>query len=481
MVAMLALSLLAASGRAQDEQPPERTAEAASHFDRGIQFFNESRFDAALAEFSRAYELAPAHQTLYNLARVHAALGHAVEAAEAYERYLREAGDELRPRRRREAEEALEEQRARIGHLMVRADVNGARVALDGVDVATTPLAAPLPVSAGSHTVEVRAPGHETVRRGIAVAGQEDVELEVTLREEIVPRGTLRVSASIPEVRIDVDGESVGITPLPSTLPLRAGPHEVRASRAGYQSRTQRIEIGDGAEAEVRFEMQRNPDPAPDEVGRVRVRLPNAPYLIRVDGEPMMGLRLELPVGAHEIELEVTDRQGFEGRVQVPAASTVVIAPPLSWTLDARRQRLEAASQQRTIGIGLTIGGAALLLGAAPVLIWNETQIPNTDASIRSTQQMYDNQMGVGCVRLGYDNPACTMLRNQADALTAQQSEQNIIRAVTITAAGVGAILAAVGLFEWALAPSDEDVDAAARAQAALRVGPGSVTLHGRF
>ncbi|MCZ7677259.1 MAG: PEGA domain-containing protein [Sandaracinaceae bacterium] len=180
MALALALSV-AAPALAQDA--PERAAE---HFDRGIAFFNEGRYDAALAEFSRAYELAPAHQTLYNLARVHAALGHAVESAQAYERYLAEAGAEIGARRRREAEAALAAQRARVGRLVVRADVEGARVAVDGVDVATTPLAEPLPVSAGSHTVEVRAPGRESVRRAIAVAGQEEVVLEVSLREEVV-------------------------------------------------------------------------------------------------------------------------------------------------------------------------------------------------------------------------------------------------------------------------------------------------------
>ncbi|HEY8432280.1 MAG TPA: PEGA domain-containing protein, partial [Sandaracinaceae bacterium] len=336
-------------------QPRSAEDQAAEHFDRGIAFFNEGRFDAALAEFSRAYELAPAHQTLYNLARVHAALGHAVESARAYEQYLAEAGDAIAPRRRREAEAALAEQRARIGHLLVRTDVDGARIAIDGVDVATTPLGAPIPVSAGSHTVEVRAPGREIVRRRVAVAGQEEVSIEVELREEVVPRGTLRVTTNVPEVTIAIDGEPVGLTPLPSTVPLRAGEHAVTASRAGYRTQTQRVVIEDGAEAELAFEMRREPNPAPDHVGRVRIRLPDAPYLIRVDGEPMIGLDLDLPVGAHRIELEVTDRQPYEGTLRIPPGGTVVITPPLSWTLEARRQRIAAAETQRSLGIGLTI------------------------------------------------------------------------------------------------------------------------------
>ncbi len=480
--AALALSLLACEAAAQETQAePDPTAQAAEHFDRGIRFFEEGRYDAALAEFSRAHELAPAYQTLYNLARVHAALGHAVEAAARYEQYLREAGDEIRGRRRREAERALEEQRARIGRLVVRTDVEGARIALDGVDVATAPLSAPISVSAGSHTVEVRAPGHEVVRRAVAVAGQEEVVLDVELREEVVPRGTLRVSATVPEVTIAVDGEEVGITPLPSTVPVRAGEHVITATRAGYQTSTQRVVIGDGAEADVSFEMHRDPSPEPDEVGRVRIHLPSAPYQIRVDGETMMGFDLDLPIGAHDIELEVTDRQPYQGTLRIPPGSTLVIAPPLSWTLEARRQRLEAASQQRSIGVGLTIAGGVLLAGGVPVMLWNELEIANTDRAVMDLQRQYDTQGGVGCERLGDEDPTCADLRTRGAQLNDQQTQQNAIRAGTITAAAVGALLAAIGIVVWVLAPSDDDVDAAAGARAVLRVGPGGLSIDGQF
>ncbi len=475
VAAALAVTLALAPIASAQDAP----AQAAEHFDRGIAFFNEGRFDAALAEFSRAYELAPAHQTLYNLARVHAALGHAVESARAYEQYLAEAGEAIGARRRREAEEALAEQRARIGTLVVRADVEGARVSIDGVDVATTPLAEPLRVSAGSHTVEVRAPGREMVRRGVAVAGQEQVVVEVSLREEVVPRGTLRLSTNVPEVGISIDGEPIGVTPLPSTVPLRAGEHVVIASRPGYRTLSQRVTIDDGAEAELAFTMQREPEPPPEHVGTVRVELPNAPYLIRVDGEPMMGLELELPVGAHRIELEVTDRQPYEGSVRIPPAGSIRITPPLAWTLEARRQRVAAAESQRTAGIGLSIAAAPLLVAGLPLLVWNEAEITSTDAEVLRVQAEYQSYMDVGCMALGDTPPHCMELAERGRALAAQQDEQNVLRAISIGSTVAGALLGAIGLPLWLAAPSDESVDAAARAT--LRVGPTGVAIDGQF
>lgn len=476
--ASIALALGLALFTASITHAQDAREQAAAHFDRGIAFFNEERFDAALAELARAYELFPAHQTLYNLARVHAALGHAVDAARAYERYLAEAGDEIPARRRREAEQALAEQRARIGRLVVRADVDGARVAIDGVDVATTPLAEPIPLAAGSHTVEVRAPGREAVRRAVAIAGQEEVAIEVSLREVIVPRGTLRVVSELPDVRIAVDGEPIGLTPLPSTVPLRAGEHEVTASRRGYQSETRRVVIEDGAEVEVHFALRREPDPEPDEIGRVRIDLPNAPYIIRVDGEPMLGLELELPVGPHRIELEVTDRQPYEGTLRVPAGSSVTIAPPLSWTLEARRARLEGASAQRTAGATMSILGGILFAAGLPVLVWNETEIPANDLRIVEIQQQFD---ALACAGQALDHPTCASLRDEGERRNILQDQQNILRAATFTGTIVGVVLAAIGIPLWISAPSDDDVDAAARARAELRLGPGTIELSGAF
>jgi len=470
---VFAALLLAAPASAQEEDPRQQ---AAAHFDRGLAFYEEGRFDAALAELARAYELAPAHQTLYNLARVHAALGHAVEATRAYERYLREAEGEIGARRRREAEQALEEQRARIGHLMVRVDVAGATIAVDGVDVATTPLNVPIPLSAGAHTIEVHAPGREAVRRAVAIAGQTEETLELTLREEVIPRGNLRIETSVPEVRITVDDESVGVTPLASTLPLRAGSHVVVAARPGYQREERRVRVDEGAEVELRIEMRRAPDPAPEEIGRVRLELPDAPYLVQVDGEQMLGDSLELPIGAHELTLEVTDRQPYRGTLRVPAGSTVVIVPPLAWTLDARQRRVAEASERRTQGAITAIAGGAALAGGLALLIWNEAEISATDARILAINE---ELMG-RCATMGIDE-RCMQIQAEGVALADDQQTQNVLRGVSIALTAVGAGIGALGLTLWLTAPDEDEVDAAARARARLRLGPAGVAIDGAF
>lgn len=473
IVAIGALAALAPTARAQDGADRRRAAE---HFDRGIAFFNERRYDAALAELARAHELAPAHQTVYNLARVHAALGHAVEAARAYEQYLAEAGGSLDASRRREAEAALAEQRSRIGRLRVRADIDGATVAIDGVDVTTTPLSAPIELSAGTHNVELRAPGHETVRRAVSIAGESESDLEVVLREEVVPRGTLRVNASLPEVGVSVDGEPIGVTPLSSTVSLRAGPHVVRASRPGYVPEERHITIEEGAETELELDLRREPTPSPEEVGRLRLALPNAPYLIRVDGETMLGDELDLPVGAHDVRIEVTDRQPYQGTLRVPAGSAIIVVPPLSWTLDARQERLRGAEGQRVAGLVLTaIGGAALVAGVA-LLIWNEPEIERTNQHIEEL-----NARIAPCIGRDFTLD-CMNAEEEGEQIAAEVIPmQDAVRGVSIALTALGAGMAALGLGLWIAAPSEDAVDAAAQARARLSLTPGGLTLDGGF
>lgn len=469
----LLLGLAPAPDVCAQEVSQEQRAEASEHFDRGLVFFEEERYDAALAELARAYELVPAHQTLYNIAQVHAALGHAVEAASAYERYLAEAGEQIGARRRGEAEAALAEQRTRIGWLELRCDVDGATVSVDGVDVATSPLPQPIPLAAGSHAIELRAPGRETVRRAVAIAGRSTSRLEVELRTEVVPRGTLRITSALSEVAIHVDDEPIGLTPLASTLPLRSGSHRVRASRPGYRTEERTLRIEEGAEAELHFAMHLDPDPEPEEVGRLDLRLPPAPYLVRVDGEPTMGGSIELPVGTHEVTIEVTDRRPYEGTVRVPAASVRVVVPPLAWTLDARRARVDAANGQRdagwvtlAIGVGITLTGLGLVT-------WNEAEIASTDNRLLEV-----NATLARCEMTGFTQE-CEDARDEGEQLQENQAMQNVVRGVSVGTTLLGAALAGLGLGLALSAPSEDEVDASAHAE--LRVGLGGVAVIGGF
>lgn len=488
LAAALALTGVAASpARAQDNR-----TEASVHFNRGLEFFNEGRHDAALAEFEQAYALSPAYQVLYNLARVHAALGHAVEATDAYERYLREGSAAIAPARRAEVDRDLARQRDRIGRVAVDCNVEGATVSVDGLDVATTPLDAPLRVSAGAHSVGVRAPGYEDARRAVTVAGGVEQAVRFELRSVVSHMGTLRITAHVGDVAVFLDGEGVGTTPLHTTFPVPAGHHVVTASRPGYVSERHEVDVADQAEVEIRLAMHADANADATLMGTVELRLPDAPSMLRVDGQTVIARagELRLPAGEHEIEIEMAEREPFRGSLTASAGERTIVSPALIWTPEARAERLTSAQGRRTAGLIVTLAGGVLVLAGGGLWIWNAGQIADTDeqsAQFRDVEETCTLGDYVMCWQVnGYLGMDATMDEISAERarLQSRQDREMVVEVTSFIVGGVGLATAALGLVLWLGAASDADVDAdahASRAGTRLGLGPGRLQLEGWF
>ena len=67
--------------------------DAQRRFQRGIELYKESDFDAALVEFKRAYELVPSYKILYNLGQVSYQRHDYASALRYFRQYLEEGGD----------------------------------------------------------------------------------------------------------------------------------------------------------------------------------------------------------------------------------------------------------------------------------------------------------------------------------------------------------------------------------------------------
>ena len=479
-VVLVALSVVAAAAPRALAQSDDTVREARAHFERGLEFFNESRYDAALAEFTRAYELAPAPPVLYNVARVHEALGNAVQAADAYEQYMSESA-RMPASRRAEVERALERQRARIAHLTVSTNVEGATVSIDGVDVATAPLAEPLRLSAGEHTIGARAAGYDSTRRAVRLAGGDRRTLDLTLAPLVDQRGTLRIVSSVPDVEVRLGDRVLGRTPLASTVPVAPGTHRVVGRRAGYREEEVSVRVEAGSETEVRLDMRTDEGAPADATGQLRIHLPDSPAVVRIDGEPVLLASggVTLPVGRHDVDLEVAEREPFETTVDVPAGTGVDLRPPLLWTPAARAERVAAAGSTRTWGQVLTIAGGVVLLGAGGVFVWNEPRIADTDGQISEVQQEFD-MMRCGMT----DSDRCDELRDLGNQLNVDRDAQDTVRLVGGIVGAAGAVIAVVGVVLWLSAPSDADIDEAAHASGLdlrLRAGLGALTLEGTF
>lgn len=172
-----------AAALAQEPSPAE-VEEARFHYEQGMHAVNAERWDEAIYSFERAYAAVPRPLILFNLGGAQLEAGRLAEALESYRRFLEDAGSDVRPQYRREAEAAIERLEPRLPRLTL--SVSGAEpgdeVRLDGEALATSDIGTEIRVSPGEHLAEV-------AREGDIVASE---------RFELAEGASRRVSVTVP-------------------------------------------------------------------------------------------------------------------------------------------------------------------------------------------------------------------------------------------------------------------------------------------
>ncbi|MEO0108575.1 MAG: serine/threonine-protein kinase, partial [candidate division WOR-3 bacterium] len=113
-----------------------------------------------------------------------------------------------------------------------------ADVAIDGKDVGTTPIVAPLTLAQGRHTIELRHPDYPVLRREIVLS--ESVQrISIALEQEFA---WLDVRAR-PWAIVSVDGRLVDTTPLRRPVPVSLGEHVLTLVHPDLGTKTDRIRV----------------------------------------------------------------------------------------------------------------------------------------------------------------------------------------------------------------------------------------------
>src|ERR1041385_5860119 len=202
---------------AADAPDPKKT-EAAQRFDRGLQLFDDGDTAGALAEFKRTYELVPNPVVLFNIGLVYAAMGRPVDAEDALDKVL-QTPEKLSTAQRERATRTLNDQKARIGRLTVTTIPDGARIDIDNVEVARTPLTAPLRISEGSHVVGAVSEGYAPDRKEVVVAGNADATVHFDLvSTQGKQLANLTVRSRIAGAEVRIDAKLAGKTPLATSV-----------------------------------------------------------------------------------------------------------------------------------------------------------------------------------------------------------------------------------------------------------------------
>ncbi len=178
----LALALAFAAASHADAQDREA---ARAQFQRGVDAFGRADYQAALDAFQEAYRLAPHPNVRVNIANCYENLGRPLEAMFHFEQFLAEATDAPRAQRR-EVEAAVRRVGQQVAQLELHVTPDGAIITIDGGEQRRAPVAKPVRVTAGSHTIEVRLDGYETARQTVTAAGGGTERIDIRLARPTV-------------------------------------------------------------------------------------------------------------------------------------------------------------------------------------------------------------------------------------------------------------------------------------------------------
>jgi hypothetical protein len=171
---------------------PKAMEEARTHYERGLQLYQDEDYASALTEFERAYKLAPTPKILYNMARIQRHQNNYVAALTNYERYLREAGDAVPKERRAEVEKEIATLKPRTASVEITVNQPDAEVFVDDAPICAgmsaqgcvgkTPLPAPIVVNIGRRKISATKNGFAAAAQSINVAGSDSVKVQLDLQ-----------------------------------------------------------------------------------------------------------------------------------------------------------------------------------------------------------------------------------------------------------------------------------------------------------
>lgn len=245
LIISLLIAALCVTGLARADETAK--TKARQHFKQGVELFDQRRFGDALSEFQQSYSLFPVYSTLYNVGQVQVALGHPVEAVEAFDKFLVQGGASISQDQRARVEAELKTQRERVGDIKLDVTPQGAEIRVDGESVGQAPIKNAIKVAAGHHRVEAMLDGYRTERSEVDVSGQGHIEVMFKLQS--LPQMAAAAPAEPAVTRPTTSSTIVNIAPAPSPTASAAQnarnegalPHREQYSESSSAGTVQRV------------------------------------------------------------------------------------------------------------------------------------------------------------------------------------------------------------------------------------------------
>jgi hypothetical protein len=247
----LALTLFASSASAQSGPSPSTVLAPLSQslqgpakdaYESGRLLAANHDFVGALAKFQQAYSFSNEPRLLFNMAVCNKELRHYARMQSLLLKYVHDAGPSLSGDGRTAVDQALVAIRPLVATVRLTVNESSAAVSVDGEPVGTTPLAEPLAVDLGKHTLTVKKQGFDTSEQTIDTPGGETTSLSVALVAE-KNAGHLVVTSD-EGATVFIDGSVAGKGHFEGQL--EPGTHRVRVTESGKTPFASEVALREG-------------------------------------------------------------------------------------------------------------------------------------------------------------------------------------------------------------------------------------------
>jgi hypothetical protein len=196
----------------------------------------------ALTKYRQAYELSSDPRLLFDMAVCERDLRAYARMQDLLLRYEREAGPDMPPAQKAEIDAALAAIRLLVGTVRLAVSEAGAAVGVDGEPAGSTPLANPLVVDLGKHTLSVSKAGFDPAVRTIEIAGGN--EIGVTIRLVATVHAARLLVVADADATVMVDRQVVARGRFDGAMP--PGHHDVQVTAPGKKPYGASIDLHDG-------------------------------------------------------------------------------------------------------------------------------------------------------------------------------------------------------------------------------------------
>jgi hypothetical protein len=191
-ISVLATLSAPVSAQAQPTTNQAARDEARRLLRAGTAAYERRDYTTALADFQAALAAFPSARIQYNIGQTLRELHRPVDAAVAFEAFLKES-DRVTAQQRGEAQAALQDLEPQVARVTVLTNVSGVDVAIDGIARGQTPLSDPIIVAPGRHDIALARSGYSPVHETITVAGGEQRKATFTLDRPSPPPASVAV------------------------------------------------------------------------------------------------------------------------------------------------------------------------------------------------------------------------------------------------------------------------------------------------